>query len=162
MGTYRAAAVCKRGHLITDDTSRHPEIGQRCTKCGAPVLTACVECGHRIQGDYHVEGVATIGFAPADPPNFCDECGAAFPWVDRQGRIYELQNRLDDEHLDSSSELIAREQLEALLNVDIDDEEAVQRWKKVKELAPGLWEKSGARTIIESLATAYIRAHAGF
>jgi hypothetical protein len=161
MGTYRPAAVCKRGHLITDDATRHSEVGERCTKCGAPVLTACPTCGHRIRGDYYVEGVAAIGFAPADPPNFCDKCGSAFPWVDRQGRIYELQNRLDDEDLDTASELIAREQLEALLDVDMDDEEAVRRWKKVKELAPGLWDKSGARSIIESLATAYIRSHVG-
>ena len=60
-----------------------------------------------------------------------------------------------------SAELIVREQLEALLNADLDDEEAVRRWKKIKELAPGLWEKSGARSIMESLATTYIRTHVG-
>jgi hypothetical protein len=162
MPEYRPAAVCKRGHLITDDTTRHGAVGQRCTTCGAPVLTACPACGFRIRGDYYVEGVAVIGFGPSDPPNFCDKCGSAFPWVDRQGRIYELQNRLDDEQLDPASELLAREQLDALLNADIDEEEAARRWKKVRELAPGLWEKSGARAIIESLATAYIRTHAGF
>lgn len=161
MGTYRPAAVCKRGHLITDDATRHGEVGARCTKCGAPVLKACPECGHRIRGDYYVEGVVVLGAKAAPPPNFCDKCGAAYPWVDRQGRIYELQNRLDDEDLDPASELLAREQLEALLNADIDDEEAVRRWKRIKELAPGLWEKSGAQSIIESLATAYVRAHIG-
>jgi len=51
--------------------------------------------------------------------------------------------------------------LEALLNADLDEEEAVRRWKKIKELAPGLWEKSGARSIMESLATTYIRTHVG-
>lgn len=161
MGTYRPAAVCRRGHLITDDTTRGAEVGERCTKCGAKVLTACPDCGFRIRGDYHVEGVLDLT-GPDDPPNFCDKCGAAFPWVDRQGRIYELQNRLDDEDLDSASELIVREQLEALRDTEIDEEEAAQRWKKVKDLAPGLWEKTGARSIIESLATAYIRSHAGF
>lgn len=162
VGTYRPAAVCKRGHLITDDITRHPEVGKRCTKCGAPVLVACPECNARIRGEYHVEGVAILGGKAAPPPNFCDDCGAAFPWVNRQGRIYELQNRIDDEDLDPASELIVREQLEALLDSDIADEEAARRWGKIKELAPGLWEKSGARTIIESLATAYIRAHVGF
>ena len=108
-----------------------------------------------------MEGV--IDLTPAsDPPNFCDRCGSAFPWVDRQGRIFELQNKLDDEHLDQATELLVREQLEALLNADIDDEEAARRWKKIKELAPGLWEKSGVRNIIESLVTAYVRAQAGF
>lgn len=160
MGSYRPAAVCKRGHMISDDLVLMPEVGERCVKCGAPVLKACPECGHRIRGDYYVEGL--FGASTAPTPNFCDKCGVGFPWVDRQGRIYELQNRLDDEDLDSASELIAREQLEALLNADIEDEEAVRRWRKLKELAPGLWEKSGARTIIESLATAYIRSHAGF
>jgi hypothetical protein len=160
MGSYRQAAVCRRGHLITDDVSRHPEVGVRCTKCGAAVLVACPDCGHRIRGAYYVEGVVFLG-EPSPPPNFCDSCGAAFPWVDRQGRIYELQNLLDAEQLDSASELIVQEQLKALVNADIDDEEAVRRWKKVKELAPGLWEKSGARSIIESVATAYIRSHLG-
>jgi hypothetical protein len=58
--------------------------------------------------------------------------------------------------------LIVREQLEALLDSDIEEDEAARRWSKVKELAPGLWEKTGARTIIDSLATAYIRKHVGF
>jgi hypothetical protein len=145
--------------MITDDMILMPEVGERCTKCGAEVLTACPRCDFRIRGDYFVEGF--FGGEEAPRPNFCDKCGEAFPWVDRQGRIYELQNRLDDEHLDPADELLVREQLEALMSADIDDEEAVRRWRKIKDLAPGLWEKSGARRIIESVASAYIRSQIG-
>jgi len=47
-------------------------------------------------------------------------------WTAR-GRIYELQNRLDDEELDSATELVVREQLEALTNPDLDEAEQVRR-----------------------------------
>lgn len=161
MGTYRSAAVCKRGHLISADLTREGEIGKRCTECGAVVLQGCPECGHRIRGDYHVEGVAGVGVPPDDPPSFCDSCGAAFPWVDRRGRIHELENRLDDEGLDPAVELAVREQLEALKDAEMDEKEAARRWGRVKELAPGLWEQSGAKKIIETLATEYVKRQVG-
>jgi hypothetical protein len=146
--------------MITDDLTCRGDTGERCTKCGAKVLRACPECGHRIRGDYHVEGVVAVGFE-TPVPSFCDRCGAAFPWVDRQGRIYELENRLDDEDISEGERLIVREQLEALLDADLDEREAARRWKKIRELAPGLWEKSGARSIIETLATEYVKRQIG-
>jgi hypothetical protein len=146
--------------MITDDTTTHGEVGDRCVKCGAKVLTACPTCGHRIRGDYHVPGVVAIGFE-TPRPDFCDNCGAAFPWVDRAGRIHELENRLDDEDLDPATELIVREQLEALVDAEMDEKEAARRWKRVRELAPGLWEQSGARRIIETLATEYVKRQLG-
>lgn len=159
MGTYMSAAVCRRGHVITDRMEHHGQIGERCTTCGGRILTACPECGYRLRGDYEVEGVMFIG--EPSRPSFCDKCGAAFPWVDRQGRIYELQNRLDDEGLDPATELLVREQLEALMDPDMDEDEAARVWKRVIGLAPGFWEKSGVRKIIESLATAYVLKQLG-
>lgn len=134
-------------------------VGSRCPVCGAAVLTNCTGCG-RIRGDYDVPGVAMIGFE-WDPPQFCDQCGTPHPWVSRQGRIYELENLLDAENLDPAHELAAREQLRALANEDLDDEEQERRWKRVKRHAPGLFEKSGAQRIIESIATAAIRNQLG-
>jgi len=159
MGTYMSAAICKRGHAITMNMESRDQIGQRCTTCGAQILTACPSCSYRLRGEYDVEGVAWLGETPL--PSFCDQCGAAFPWVNRQGRIYELQNRLDDEGLDPATELLVREQLEALMDPNMDEKDAALIWKRVIELAPGLWEKSGAKQIIQSIATAYVLKQLG-
>jgi hypothetical protein len=96
-----------------------------------------------------------VGFDEYEPPDFCDNCGAAHPWVGRQGRIYELQNRLEDEGLDRADELVVREQLDALVSEDLDDDEQRKRCGKVKQLAPKLWEQS--QPLINTLVTAAIQ-----
>jgi hypothetical protein len=98
------------------------------------------------------------GFGAAskyERPNFCDECGAPFPWVDRQGRIYELQNRLDNEELDPADALAVQEQLEALASTDLDEDEQRKRWGRVKKLAPQLWESS--QPLLNTLVAAAIQ-----
>lgn len=152
-GEYRPAAICRRGHVQTEDIT-HGEFGPRCPQCGAEVLVQCPGCGKRIRGYYSTPGV--IAMFDYSPPDFCDLCGVAFPWLSRQGRIYELQNRLDDEKLDPADELAVREQLEALVSPDLDVAEQRERWGRVKKLAPRLWESS--QPIIETLAEAAIRA----
>jgi hypothetical protein len=158
MGHYMPAAVCKRGHSQTSDLTGI-EIGQRCPDCGATVLTACPECAQRIRGRLHADGVVMPGMY--EPPDFCDRCGGPFPWVSRQGRIYELENLLDDEELDPADELAAREQLHALASADLDEDEERRRWERVRKYAPGLWEKSGARSILETVISATIKAQLG-
>src|SRR5687768_3994107 len=91
----------------------------------------------------------------------CDACGAPFPWLDRQGRIYELMNLLDGVGLDPATELEVREQLEALKNPDLDEAEAGRRWQRVPQMAPGFWEKSGVRPILETVISAAIRNQLG-
>lgn len=81
--------------------------------------------------------------------------------MNRQGRIYELENLLDDEELDPADELAAREQLHALASEDLDDEEQARRWMRVKRHAPGLFERLGAQRIIETVAAAAIRQQLG-
>jgi hypothetical protein len=73
-----------------------------------------------------------------------------------------LQNLLDDEQLDPATELEIREQLTALSNSELSPEEQRKRWTAVKQLAPGFWEKSGARTILETVVSAGIKAGLGF
>jgi hypothetical protein len=104
-----------------------------------------------------VPGVIGLG-AGYEPPDFCDHCAAPFRGVSRQGRIYELMNLLDDEDLDAATELEVREQLEALTQPDLPDDEAARRWARVKAKAPALWEKSGAQRILETVVTAAIKA----
>ena len=86
-GTYRA---------LNGATNVAGEVGERCPTCGANVLTGCPKCRTRIRGYYHVPGVTSFT-GDYTPPRFCDSCGAPFPWLDRQGRIFELENMLDDE-----------------------------------------------------------------
>jgi hypothetical protein len=158
MGTYMNAAVCTRGHIASSDMSvKAPS--PRCAECGAPVLTGCPQCNFRIQGYYHVPGV--FGGYEYDKPNFCDRCGAAFPWVGRKARIYELQNRLEEEHLDPATELIVREQLEALTDPDLDDAEQVKRWKRIKTAAPDFLLKAATSPIVTSLITAEAKKQVG-
>jgi hypothetical protein len=81
--------------------------------------------------------------------------------VDRQRRIYELETMLDEEHLDPADELEVREPLERLGAGGVHTEDERRRWEVVKEKAPGLWEKSGARSIMEPVISAAIRAQLG-
>jgi hypothetical protein len=83
------------------------------------VINGCEQCDQKIRGVEIDPEVLIIGGDAAPPPRFCDGCGAPFPWVDRQGRIYELQNLLEREQLDAATELFVREQLDALANPDL-------------------------------------------
>lgn len=152
------AAICRRGHVESTDLSGFSEAPDRCSKCGAEVLYGCPNCDARIRGYYHVPGVVDLtgGY---EPPQFCDKCGQPFPWLDRQGRIYLLENILDDQDLDPADELTVREQLEALRNPDVSEEEARRRWGRIKELAPGLLKQG--KPIIDTVLSAAIRAQLG-
>ncbi len=113
-----------------------------------------------IRGHYLVEGV--IGFSSDyEPPQFCADCGTPFPWVGRQGRIYELMNRLDEEQLDAATELAVREQLEALTSHDLDEDEELRRWERIRKLAPEFWAKAGAQTILTTVVTAVLKDRLG-
>lgn len=81
--------------------------------------------------------------------------------MSRAGRIYMLQNLLDDEKLDPATTLEIREQLAALSNSDLSSDEQRKHWSRVKQLAPGFWEKSGARAILETVVSAGIKAAVG-
>jgi hypothetical protein len=150
---YRSAAVCRRGHVASADLTAS-EYGPKCSQCGADVLIQCSACGRRIRGETVVAGAYHVG--GETPPDFCDNCGAAFPWIGRQALIYELQNRLEGQQLDPADALTVREQLDALLSPELDVAEQRERWGRVKKLAPVLWQTS--QPLIETLATAAVRA----
>jgi hypothetical protein len=151
---YSPAAVCRRGHVETGDTTKWP-FSKRCPECGAQILTACPTCGSRIRG-YTEHYTSVMDYKP---PSFCDSCGGPFPWVDRKGRIYQLENILDDEDLDEATRLKVRESLEALQRSDLSEDEESRLWKRVKALSPGLMDAGGR--IIESLVSGAIRAQLG-
>lgn len=95
------------------------------------------------------------------PPICCHNCGDPYPWAGRQARIYELQNRHDDQELDPADELVAREQLDALLDPDLDEEEQAKRWKRIATKAPGFLHKAGVERIVASPTISSLRRCAG-
>lgn len=156
---FLPAAICRRGHVITTN-ARTARATPRCATCGADVLTACPRCDNMIRGGYIVPGF--IGFAEEyERPDFCADCGNPFPWASRQARVWELMNLLDAEQLDPAAELAVREQLEALVNIEVDDPEQEGRWERVRRLAPTLWEKSGVQQIVTTLVLAEARTRLG-
>lgn len=116
------------------------------------MLTGCESCNGGIRGVEIDPEILVFGAEPGPPPRFCEDCGTPFPWLDREGRIYELQNLLDRENLDAAAALTVREQLDALLDPDLTEEEQRRRWERVRSLAPGLWE-SGRRILDTVVAT---------
>jgi hypothetical protein len=158
MGTYMTAAICRRGHVASSDISLTP-FSPRCPECGAKIITACPACNLRIRGYYHVPNV--FGGYTYERHDFCDGCGAAFPWVGRKARIYELQNRLDEEELDPATELVVREQLEALIDPDMDEVEQVKRWQRIKSAAPDFLLKAATSPIVTGLVTAEAKKQLG-
>jgi len=125
------------------------------------VLQECPSCHARIRGRHQDDFAPLAEPVPYRRPTFCDACGEPFPWLDRQGRIYLLENMLAEEGLDPAAELEAREQLQALAQLDPNSEEAKRRWTRVRGLAPGLWEKAGGRSVLESVVAAAIKAQLG-
>jgi hypothetical protein len=77
--------------------------------------------------------------APFSAEDFCDRCGSPMPWASRRALLWELENRIeDDPDLSDADRLTIREQFEALHEPDLDEEEQVRRWQRLKALVPGL------------------------
>jgi hypothetical protein len=93
---YDQAEVCLNGHVITWTALSDPSHRQKfCQRCGEKTIDVCPGCGHQIRGHYHSTDV--IYFDPDDPPKYCVNCGAAFPW---QGAALEnLQEILKESSL---------------------------------------------------------------
>jgi hypothetical protein len=149
---YKSAAICRRGHVIAMDVTLKAEIPHRCPDCGGEVLTACGECGHRIQG---YEAIPMVAHGHYDRPSFCDDCGAPFPWLGRKERLYELENIMEQEPgLDDATKLWLREQIVALEGIGAMDTKAQRdAWQAIKDHAQALWDNPAAQKIIGTLVT---------
>lgn len=78
---------------------------------------------------------------------------------DAPSRIYDFHNHLDEDDLDEADRLSVTEQLEALLNLDLDDAEQFERWTRIKKLEPGLM--SSGQQIIETVSLRAAKAQLG-
>src|SRR5436309_6027376 len=77
--------------------------------------------------------------------------GSPHPWLSRQGRIYLLQDILDDSEIQPAEKLRAREQLDALIDPDLDDEAQAERWARFRKAAPTVWAGEAAQKIITTV-----------
>jgi hypothetical protein len=167
---HYGAAVCERGHVISArtrvpgpgpsvtivDAHAEPEIPAFCTRCGARVLMSCPSCGFRIRG--HPEHVS----GPLKPPDFCDTCSNAYPWLDRQGQIWLLENRLKAAaDIEPADRLRLEEALEALRAPDLDEKGELELWKRVQRLAGEGWNNPGVQNVATTLLTAWMRDKLG-
>jgi hypothetical protein len=167
---YRTAAICQRGHVLSV-VNEADSVGARCRTCGAAILTECPACQTRVQGQRE-RFLALFEGGPALPswepyeeeyerPSFCGVCGNPYPWVGRQERIWEIENRLDLDGLDPGTALALREQLEALGEGEEDEDTQTRRWKRVFDLVPNFWERSGVKEIAVTVMTEVTKKQLG-
>jgi hypothetical protein len=83
---YKTAGVCRQGHVATDHLELSPELaGKFCKDCGGTILTACPSCRSRIRGHYFISGL--LSTRDYHPPNYCEDCGKPFPWMEERLRV---------------------------------------------------------------------------
>ena len=149
-----------RGHYrdtILELRQQQGEVVERfCSKCGAPVITACPSCSSRLLGGY--EGVIAAG--PDEPEKFCSSCGAPYPWADRASLIMQLRNILEFEPgLDDAGRLEISEQIAVLSEPKEESKRRVRAGEALKGLAPKGW--GAAQPILQTLISAELRKQLG-
>ena len=155
------AAICGQGHVVSPDT-KYLEATTFCETCGAEVHTRCPDCEVTIPGLVYTVLPFSGTRKPAGDyrrPGFCGNCGTPFPWIERAELIAELINKLDDEDIAPAKRLEVREELEALADPDLPEEEQKERWEKVRQSVPRVIAGSGR--ILERIVTEALRQQLG-
>jgi hypothetical protein len=145
---YDTAAICRRGHVFTAHVERAERIPPYCRDCGTEILSACPECNGAIRGQ-----ASNVSGGNYHKPDFCEECASPFPWLSRRGAIQRLRTLLDDADLDQGTRLQVSEELQALAEPDLSDDEQRERWKTVRRLAPTVWD-GGQKIIVNIISEA--------
>lgn len=74
--SYYTGFICTNGHEISSLSYSCSD--KYCTKCGAPVISKCDNCGTIIRGCYD----SPYGyFGDYDVPSYCHNCGKPYPWT---------------------------------------------------------------------------------
>ena len=162
---YYGAAVCRRGHKITAlielaQGSTEP-IPERCSQCGAKVLTACPSCSGRIKGYPRTSMV--IGGPEWKAADFCDRYGSPFPWAGRESIALHVENLLDEEpDLLEGDRRVLEERLVSLRESPNDSgaqKRQLDALKLLQKLAPKAWEL--AAPVLQVVLTAEMKRAAG-
>jgi hypothetical protein len=152
-------AICPNGHIAAfdDPDELYAPVAERatpaCPRCGRTILLTCPTCDVPIRARYSGPG------GLVEPSDFCDQCGDPFPWVGRQGLIYELEKRLEEDELDDPTRRAVHDELEGLRQARPGSEEEVARFQAIKRLAPRAWDF--AAPIIGGLISAEARMKLG-
>jgi len=80
--TWDIARICLNGHVLTSHLSEHPDTGNYCKRCGAKAIDHCPMCDAPVKGEPFNH--YSLKF---DPPRFCDNCGAPYPWANKVDEI---------------------------------------------------------------------------
>lgn len=155
VGTSGAVA-CRRGHFLhaSVDPGEQVDPEEMCTRCGAPAVLGCLQCGLRIKSQLWGQTYKL--------PGFCDGCGAVYPWATREERIFELENLLDQEEIEDADRLFLHERLAELRAVDGSDQANEERlWKLVAQRGKALVSNPVAQAIINGLVLPLIRHKVG-
>ncbi|QQB05838.1 DUF2321 domain-containing protein [Macrococcoides caseolyticum] len=97
MGYYDPATICLNGHVAS---TTQANVRPFCKECGKQTISVCQSCNSPIQGAFYIPGVVTLG-GKYDKPNYCHECGKAYPWtqnvIDNAIELLYLDEVIDDE-----------------------------------------------------------------
>ena len=107
-----------------------------CGTCGAPVITACENCGAGIPNPNYLA-------RQTEPNPFCVGCGEPFPWVTREQLIGKLYGLIDFEgDLSPADRLQVIEAIAVLSEQEEPETVSVhaRAAAKIRELVPGMWQ----------------------
>lgn len=158
---HQGAAYCRRGHGITQHIkpTEPANVPDKCTRCGARVLSACGFCNLRIRGKHYSPMVLSV--TAADRPSFCDGCGGAYPWATREERVFELENLLDEEEIDDADRVVVQDHLARLRSETLSEKEERQAWAAIKERGGEALKSGAVQRVLEGLVSAAIRSQVG-
>ena len=99
MSEYYIAQICENGHVISSTLKNSSEQDQKfCHICGASTLIKCPQCQSPIRGKlFDMYGM----LADYEAPNYCLNCGHAFPWTENRLKaaheFVQMQDKFSDE-----------------------------------------------------------------
>jgi len=109
MAVTRAARICLNGHMISLEYLEVRNKSKFCFHCGEKTITHCENCGAQIRAVFRQE------FFPLEHgnvgemrgyfnPNFCPNCGQAYPWtwraINSVVEIVQTEVKLSDAEID--------------------------------------------------------------
>jgi hypothetical protein len=148
-------AICSRGH-IAGEWEAMPDKREKvfCELCGGQIMARCSNCGAPTLG--WSQGYALVQRSSSD---FCQKCGAAYPWASRQSIVNDIENRLErDRTLSDGDRRSLRESLASLLKSpktrEVEKEQA-GALRKLRDAAPKVWD--AIQPTVGSVATSFIK-----
>lgn len=151
------AQICRNGHVVNAATKKRPKHNRDyCEECGQPTITECPSCDASIPGEYHVPNVVSLSGSDFEAPDFCGDCGDAYPWMAEQlDAARELAREM--EGLDADERDLLEESLDDIVQETPRTELAAKRVKELMAKAKG----PGAQALTSILSNIATKAAMG-